>query len=119
MRVRALDVNGDWTFGKGKNDYLIDIDAVAQNIQTRLLMFLGDCFFSLTDGIDWFNLLGSKNEAGLVLAVKTVLVNTPGVTGIEQVSVSLSTSRAIKITFNVQTSYGRNIQNTFQYDLPG
>ncbi len=36
MRVRALDVNGDFTYGKGQNDYLTGNAAVGQSIKTRL-----------------------------------------------------------------------------------
>lgn len=52
MIVRALDINGDWTFGQGKGNYLTNQAAIAQNVQTRLLSFLGDCFFDPTAGIN-------------------------------------------------------------------
>ena len=51
MKVRALDESGDWTFGKGENNYYSANDAIAQNIKTRLYSFLGDCFFDLSANI--------------------------------------------------------------------
>lgn len=116
MIIRALDVNGDWTFGKGDNDYLSGIDAIAEDIQTRLQSFFGDCFFALSDGIDWFNLLGSKNEIGLVAAISTTLINTQNITGIDQLSINVDDQRLITIKYVVQTTLSV-LSNSFQYDL--
>lgn len=107
MIVRGLDENNDWTYGKGKNDYLKNNDAVAQSIKTRLQSFLGDCFFAVTSGIDWFNLLGSKNQRALTLAVSTTVLNTKDVTAMTNLTVDLSTTRVITFHYNVETVYGR------------
>lgn len=107
MIVRSIDTEGDWNFGKGKNDYKKDNKAVAQSIKTRLSSFLGDCFFDANAGIDWFNLLGGKNQLAINLAVSTTLLNTEDVTEIKQLSVSLSAaSRQLSITYTVKTSFG-------------
>ncbi len=119
MRVRALDVNGDWTYGKGQNNYLTRNAAVAQNIQTRLMSFLGDCFFDLSAGIDWFTFLGGKDLLGLNLAVSAVILNSQDVTGIRQLSIDLDeTTRAVTIVYRVQTTYSA-LSGQFQYDLNG
>ena len=107
MISRALDQNHDWTYGKGKNNYKRDKDALAQNIKTRLLSFVGDCFFALDEGIDWFNLLGSKNLGGLRLQISTCILATNGVTGIVEVSVTVGENRSVTITYNVDSIYGR------------
>ncbi len=104
MIVRSLDVDNDWEFGKGFNDYKFGKPAVAQNIQTRLLMFLGDCFFAVTQGPDWFNLLGAKNQVAINLAVNDTLVNTPGVTGIEQISIDLDSKRNLSMIYSATVS---------------
>lgn len=118
MRVRALDSTGDWTFGKGISDYRVGNAAIAQNIQTRLSSFLGDCFFDLTAGIDWFNLLGGKDQLAINLAVNAVILNTEGVTGILQTSLTVSSNRRISLVYRVQTIYSQ-LSSTFQYDLGG
>lgn len=106
MIVRSLDVNGDWTFGKGKNNYLANNKAIVQNISTRLNSYLGDCFFALDAGIDWFNLLGSKNQIALELAVRAVILNTDGVTSLVDVSVDLNhTTRRMTMRYTVETTY--------------
>lgn len=104
--VRAIDHTGDWLFGKGRNDYRSKQPAVAQNIETRLRSFLGDCFFDTTAGIDWFTLLGGKNQFAVNLAVSTTILNTADVTGLLQLSVTLSASRNLKITYKVDTNFG-------------
>lgn len=106
MIVRGVDVENDWFFGKGRNDYRSNYDAVVQNIKTRLKSFIGDCFFAVNDGIDWFNLLGAKNQLALELAVRSVILNTQGVSGIVSFSSSLDReSRIFTMTYEVNTIY--------------
>ncbi len=118
MIVRALDSDHDWLFGKGRNDYLRDLNAVVQNIDTRLNSFLGDCFFDQGAGIDWFNLLGAKDQIALNLTISAVILNTTDVTGIEQLSVTLSTARNLRVAYVVQTSYSR-ASSIFEFDVNG
>lgn len=107
MIIRSVDVNNDWNFGKGRNDYKKDLSAVTQNIKTRLQSFLGDCFFALDQGIDWFNLLGSKQILELRLAIAAVILNTEDVTEINLINITTSTStRNILIQYDVNTVYG-------------
>lgn len=117
MIVRSIDVDGDWMFGKGKNDYKSRNAAIAQCIRTRLQSFLGDCFFNTAAGIDWFNLLGSKNQLALNLSISAVILNTADVTGIRQLSLSLTSTRLLSISYRVQTTYSVT-SDTFQYNLP-
>lgn len=106
MIVRALDVNGDWEFGKGQNNYKRNNEAIAQNIQTRLNSFLGDCFFDQSAGLDWFTLLGSKNLTALKLAVNACILNTAEVTQIVESEVNFdSANRLVTFTYTVQTIY--------------
>lgn len=106
MKVRGVDLNNDWLFGKGLNDYKTNRNALAQNIKTRLQSFLGDCFFDLSGGIDWFNLLGSKQVLELRLNVASVLLNTQGVQEILEVSSIINQDRNITLTYTVNTVYG-------------
>lgn len=107
MKVRSIDSNNDWNFGKSLADYKQNNLAVAQNIKTRLQSFLGDCFFDQSAGLDWFNLLGSKNLIGLRLEISSTILNTPEVTGIVELSVNLSENRTVLIQYSATTVYGR------------
>lgn len=117
MIVRAIDSDNDWQFGKGKNDYKQNLNAVAQNIKTRLQSFLNDCFFDTTAGIDWFNLLGGKNQIALNLAINATILNTLNVTGLNQISVTLDANRVFRVQYNVQTSYSLSLAGDFSYDI--
>jgi hypothetical protein len=101
MIVRALDRDGDWTCGKGRQDYRSGNDAIAQMIQTGYRSILGDCFWALEDGIDWFNLLGSRNVVGVQLAVKTMILNVEGVISLQDFRTEFSVNLR-----NLATEYG-------------
>jgi hypothetical protein len=116
MIRRAIDNEGDWLFGKGKNDYVSASTCVGQAIQTRLASFLGDCFFARAEGIDWFNLLGGKNLLGLELAIRATIADTPNVTSLLEVSSNLTDTRLLTVSFKVQTAFGP-VDQLFQYDL--
>lgn len=116
IAVRSIDSGGDWNFGKGKSDYRYDLDAVTQNIKTRLLSFLGDCFFDQTSGIDWFHLLGSKKQTELNLSVSAVILNTYAVTKILDYTISLDQNRNLLISYEVATIFGTST-NSFQLAL--
>lgn len=110
MIVRAIDIDNDWTYGKGKNNYkkneVGSPEATLQNIKTRLQEFLGDCFFALNRGVDWFNLLGAKDELALKLAIAAVILNTTDVTNVEEVSSVVSDDRTFVVNFEADTVYG-------------
>ncbi len=118
MRVRALDDDHDWTFGKGQNNYLRNNAAIIQNINTRLNSFLGDCFFDTAAGIDWWSYLGgSKNQNSLSLAISAVILNTQDVTGLKQLNFAL-VARNFTVTYRVQTTYS-SPSGQFQLQLSG
>lgn len=115
MRVRAIDGAHDWLFGKGQNDYMRGREACMQNINTRLYEFLGDCFFNNGAGIDWFNLIGGKDQISLNLAISAIILNTQDVTGINQLFVRLSETRNFQVSYEAVTSYG-TAADTFTFD---
>lgn len=109
-RIRSLDALGDWTFGKGKNNYVTQLKAVSQNLKTRLKSFLGDCFFALNEGVDWFNLLGTNQEAEIKLAIATTILNTENVIELKEISYTVDGNRKLTITYSVDTTFGE-LQN--------
>jgi hypothetical protein len=120
MIVRALDNNGDWTFGAGTGNYISANVQIVQDIQTRLSCFVGNCFFDMQMGINWFTFLGSKgsnNTLQLSLALSALIINTAGVLGINQLSFSLE-NRNFSISYQVQTIYSVT-GSDFVYDLGG
>ena len=109
MRVRAIDGTNDWLFGKGQNDYKTGNDAIAQAIKTELQSILGNCFFALNDGIDWMNLLGSKNLNLLQVAIAAKICTIDGVVSLNSLVVLLDDNRNAFIEWNVNTIYSQGV----------
>ena len=105
MTFRNLDENHDWVWGTGKNAYVKDEQEIALNLETRILSFLGDCFFAINEGIDWWNLLDYRYQGRLENAVSEVVKNTPGVTAINSIDVLMGADRQIRIQYDIQTIF--------------
>jgi hypothetical protein len=111
MRSRAINSTNDWTFGSGFSNYVYNNAAIAQNINTRLASFLGNCFFDLGAGINWFFFLGSiGQELALNLAISTTILQTPGVTALAQLSNTLI-DRNFTVNYSVLTIYSSVTSN--------
>ena len=116
MKVRSIDRTKDWQLGKGKNDYKKDVNAVIQMIETRLKSFLGDCFFDLAEGIDWFYFNGSKDSEELKIAITARILNTPNVISASEVITEVGKGRIFLIQFTVNTIYGQ-ITDTVEQEV--
>jgi hypothetical protein len=121
MIYRRLDENHDMSFGRGKQDFLEDSvgnpEAIAQAIETRLLLFLGEWWMDLYDGLPlWEQILGQRidnkniiNEI-LIDRIKGLLLpdNQYGVIGVTEVtSRYISDSRKYTFSCVVDTIYGK------------
>lgn len=105
---RNLDINHDWTWGSGKSNYVTENQEIGLNIKTRVLSFLGDCFFAINEGIDWWNLLDYRYQERLENAVTEVVKNTPGVTAINSIDVLVNADREIRLKYDIQTVYSQS-----------
>jgi hypothetical protein len=107
MIMRALDSSGDWVFGRGKNSYKTDIDAIMQSISTRLNQWKGDCFFATQDGVDWNNYLDRGRKTLLDVDIKRVILQTGGVLRISSFESTLDRdTRAVSVSASVDTTIG-------------
>lgn len=105
MIFRNLDENHDWCFGKGKNDMTRENKAIGLNIKTRIMSWVGDCFFDEGAGIDWWNRLGSKNQRGLLeMDLKRIILQSEGVTGLMSFTTNV-TGRKFTASYSVMTEY--------------
>lgn len=115
MRFRGIDANGDWVFGKGRNSYLRDNEALMMNIKTRLLSFLGDCFFDTEAGIDWWNLLGEKDMKSILASVQRVVLRSSNVKRVLDIEYNLNrNTRKFSITLSVEFANGEIITDTVE-----
>ena len=88
MRVRSITAQGDFTFGKGRANYLTGSKAIAQNVKTRLRSFAGDWYLDVTHGVDWLNLLGNRGtERRIVRAVERTVLQTQGVVKVSRIEI--------------------------------
>jgi hypothetical protein len=117
MRIRSVDDAGDFTFGKGLNNYAEQDREIAQDIRCRLLSWEGDCFWALRDGIDWRNLLDKGQEVALEFAIKSTILQTAGVASITQLSLVLGADRKLSITYSIETIYGNSFQSTINQGI--
>lgn len=107
MIIRSLDAVGDWTFGKGKQNFYRDLEATKANILTRLKSWKGDCFFALNDGVDYNNFMGIGTQEFLNRDIKRVILQTPDVIKINLFSSFLNRSdRSLTITTEIATIFG-------------
>ncbi len=114
MSVRAIEKStGDWTLGQGRQNYLSGLAEIEQDIATALKVFLGECFFDTTAGVDWWNLLGSRDGAeAIVLQCRRVIASRPGVTRINSVTpTSDGRTRRLTIAYDVSTVYSLRTAN--------
>ena len=108
--------NVPWKSGS-KSNYKKDSTAVAQNVRTRLQSFLGDCFFATDEGIDWFNLLGSKRILELKLNISSTILNTQDVTSLVEIYVNILNNRQITVIYSANTIYGPVIRQTINQGI--
>lgn len=114
MIFRNLDVNSDWTFGSGVNNYATQDDAIALNIRTRILSWLNDCFFAQNAGVDWLNRLGSKGEQALLEAdIRRIIIQSFGVTSLDTLNIELI-NRNLSVEYGIKTIYSPSYQAQIQ-----
>lgn len=117
MLFRTLDADGDWTFGKGFSNLATKNDAVALNIRTRILSWVGDCFFDMRAGIDWVNRLGSKNQVGLLdLDLRRLIITTQDVTELTQFD-TVNQNRGFTGSYTVNTTFGQEYSDTVKLEI--
>lgn len=110
MIYRRLDDDWDYCFGRGKQNYISDIDAVGQAIKTRLLLLYGEWWEDLSDGLPlWERILGTngseENRQAVDLIIRDRISGTDGVSAVIQFE-STFEKRIYKFTATVETIYG-------------
>lgn len=115
MIFRQLNSDGDWTYGAGLSNYATTQQAIALNIQTSILMWQGDCFFSLAGWINWKGLMNIGTQNDLNASLQTILAQCYGVMGIVSASVIVNpTTRNYFATYTVDTVYSQQVTSQVQ-----
>jgi hypothetical protein len=109
ITVRKLDENYDPIFGNGQNAYISDLDAVAQIINQRLLLFQAEWWEDRTLGIPMFqSILGpGRNVDAVAALIKSTILSAPYVTGVSNVAASYSSkTRSLVYACTAHTPFG-------------
>ncbi|WP_081410213.1 hypothetical protein [Acinetobacter genomosp. 33YU] len=109
MRYRKLSSDGDYVFGSGKNDFLVNSpEAVAQAILTRLRLWLGEWFADTSDGTGWNQSIVGKQSKNLYeLTLHQRVLETPGVKSIVDFQSALDPeTRRLTVSMTVNTIFG-------------
>lgn len=110
MRVRTLDSNWDWNFGRSRQDYAQESLSTAYDVKQKSLCWYGDCFFDMIAGIDYKNLLGSKGgKATLDKSIKKIVTAQPDVIELMFFE-SEVTNRKYTATIRFRTVYNETIE---------
>jgi len=111
MIIRATTATNDWTFGGGLQNYFINEAAIEANIRTKLLEWVGNCYFNLPAGIDWLNRLGPGQQAALTVEIKQLVLQCYGVISILFFQANfVAATRMDTITMIVKTIYSPSAQ---------
>lgn len=110
MIVRELDENHDWTFGRGKSNYLSRSGAIAQSVKTKLLSLKNDWFLNRKDGIAWFDYLDKNpNTQSLEMECKRRILSVKGVKEITFFDIQLnSETRQLLIQVEYNDKYNQS-----------
>lgn len=110
MRYRALSANGDYVFGAGKSEFLVDSPAaVAQAVRTRLLLAEGEWFLDQDEGTPYQTLiLGAGTEGTYDAALQNRIVETPGVLSLDEYASQVDgNTRKLTVSCLITTEFGQ------------
>lgn len=100
----------DIYFVDGQIAFVTEKEYVAQRIQTRLLLFLGEWFLDTSQGVDWFGSILTKpvNMVTIEGILKATIINTPDVTELLTFTSDFQKGvREYNVNFSVDTVYGQ------------
>ncbi|EKN3738034.1 hypothetical protein ACMU9U_004065 [Yersinia enterocolitica] len=118
MIVSALDKNNDWTFGRGKQNYITGGAAIAQKAKCRIRSFRNDNPLNMDDNIDWLYLLSEKNtEQETLREIERVTLATDGMMRIIDLSMVVNkNTRHQVIELRIETVFD---EQSFTFPISG
>ncbi|QDP56513.1 MAG: putative baseplate wedge protein [Prokaryotic dsDNA virus sp.] len=107
MTVRLLDAGGD--ISTSGQQFATEREEIAQTVQTRLRLFLGEYFRDVTDGTPWWeSILGKEGTLSSKEAIiKSRIVRTEGVEQLVEFSTDFDiNTRVYSVSAGILTQYG-------------
>ncbi len=109
MRYRKLSPTGDYVFGNGQKDFLINSpEAVAQSVRTRLLLWVNEWFINVEEGTLWLQgVLGKQQQSTIDNVLRSRILETEGVTELTSYDSSIDPdTRKLSVSVSIDTLYG-------------
>ena len=111
MKYRKLDNNGDYSFGSGFSDFVYDKNAIAQEKKKKILLFYGEWWEQIDDGIPMFqSILGAYDTETVKLASNRLMIDrirqVDGVTDVSEAKTNVI-GRKLYLSYRVDTIYGQ------------
>lgn len=110
MAIETWNIlNGEIQFTSNSFVVLTDRDALAQRLEGRIEMFVGEWFLDSTRGIDWTDILSSKpfRTENIDPIIRAALLADPAVTEILELTFTQdNTTRQLAIDFSVRSDVG-------------
>ena len=121
MKYRRITSSGDYSFGSGSKNYVDGNEAVAQAIRTKLLLFYGEWWENLGEGIPMFqSVLGQTNpetiKSSLSMLVEERIVEIQEVDSVKNIEIDYDRkNRTISMEVDVTTTSGEivNVEVSF------
>lgn len=122
MRYRRLEgVENEPVFGRGKQDFLTNVEAVGQAVITRLKFFRGEWWEDIYLGIPmWQEILGVVGARKDVIdrVIQKEILDTTGVFNIEELSSIFNReTRAYQFYAVINTIYGKTVLTNAQGEI--
>ena len=111
MRYRRLDHDNDYSLGHGTRDMVFDIEAVAQAVQTRLLLFQNEWWEDISEGLPFWQGIAGQNmndetKAAIDMLIQDRILGTRGVNGILAYQSEFERDRHFNVRATINTLYG-------------
>jgi hypothetical protein len=109
ITVRQRTANGDVAYGNGTQNFLVNGAAVAQIINTTLLLLQGQWWMNTAIGTPLFQQLTSHpiTPQAVALIYQQIILGVPFVSGIQQLAVNYNPqARTFSFTATVNTLFG-------------
>ena len=110
MIYRKLTETGDYSFGRGSQDFVEGVEAVAQACRTNLLLLLGEWWENLENGLPLFEEIldtpeTAEGRASIDALISARILETEGVLSIESFESTTENGR-YTATAVIDTIYG-------------
>lgn len=113
LKYRALDENGDMTFGHGDRDFISGLPAMAQVLKTRLSAVEGEWWEGDPHALPYYTaMIGAgatkQKQDAMDLMVINRIMDTVGVISVSDVKSTIQ-NRKYHFECKVQTIYGTTV----------